>query len=159
MADSAHELRLLRRRLLGWGLACREIMPGADLGRDLELASGDGGRDLARVEGMDNLTQDLSIALTTLLGSDVFNTRLGFDGLNALVDETDPVLARERVRIGVIQVLRNDARVRRIVDVKLAGGQLELPSAGSRQLDITVTFETVAAEQATLALGKVIPNV
>jgi hypothetical protein len=108
---------------------------------------------------MDNLTQDLSIALTTLLGSDVFNTRLGFDGLNALVDETDPVLARERVRIGVIQVLRNDARVRRIVDVKLAGGQLELPSAGSRQLDITVTFETVAAEQATLALGKVIPNV
>ena len=49
----------------------------------------------------------------------MFDTGFGFDGLNALVEETNPVIARERVRVAVIQVLRRDPRVRRIVDLQL----------------------------------------
>ena len=90
--------------------------------------------------------------MTTLLDSDVFNTDFGFDGLNALATETDPILLRERVRIAVIQVLRRDPRVRRIVDVKLGDGRLEAPAAGSRELDVKVVFETVTADQSTIKL-------
>lgn len=159
MADREQERELLRQRLLGTGLACALIAPGLDLGRDLELVAGPNGRDLARVTGMDNLGQSLAIALTTRLGSDIFNTGFGFDGLNALAEETDPIIARERVRIAVIQVLRKDPRVRRIVDIKLEDGRLEPIRAGSRELNVRVVFETVAGNQATVDLGRVVPNV
>src|SRR5689334_4444568 len=112
MTDPERERELLRQRLLGRGMACSPVS-GADLGRDLTLVSGPRGVDLARVSGIDNLGQSLQIALTTLLGSDVFNTDFGFDGLNALATETDPILVRERLRISVVQVLRRDPRVRR----------------------------------------------
>jgi phage baseplate assembly protein W len=156
MIDLEREQQLLRRRLLGWGLTCEPIMPGIDLGRDLKLATGLKGVDFARVEGLDNLHQDLSIALTTLLGSDIFNIEFGFDGLNALVEETNPIMLRERVRIAVIQLLRKEPRIRRIVDVKLDDGQLESPVPGSRELNVHVVYETVSGEQARVALGKVI---
>jgi phage baseplate assembly protein W len=152
MTDPEHEREILRRRLLGEGLACTPIS-SFDVGRDLELVSGPDGLDLARVSGIDNLGQAIRIALTTLRGSDVFNTEFGFDGLNALATETDPILLRERVRIAVIQVLRRDARVRRIVDVKLGEGQLEAPAPGSRVLDVEVAFETVTGDQSTVNLG------
>src|SRR5687768_4441507 len=117
MPDQDHERQLLRDRVLGWAPACDPIDQPAgaaggplgvltgrgDLGRDLRLAAGPNGRDLARVRGLDNLAQSLAIALTTLLGSDLFNTEFGFDGLNALVEETSPLLTRERVRVAVIQ--------------------------------------------------------
>lgn len=159
MANGEREREIFRRRVLGWGLRCDEIMPGVDLGRDLVLGTGPNGRDLQRVAALDNLGQGLAIALTTLLGSDIFNTDFGFDGLNALVEETNPVMARERVRVAVIQVLRKDPRIRRIVDVKLEDGRLEAPIAGSRELDVRVVFETVSGDQATVDLGRVIPNV
>jgi hypothetical protein len=159
MIDLERERSLLRDRALGTGLACEPIAPGADLGRDLVLAYGPGGLDFARVRGMDNLTQVLSLALTTLLGSDLFNTEFGFDGLRALAEETNPILVRERVRIAVIQVLRKDRRVRRILDVKLEDGQLDAPKPGSRELNVRVAFETITGEQAGLDLGKVVPYV
>ncbi len=159
MIDLEREQQLLRRRTLGWGLACEEIFPGVHLGRDLKLTAGDEGVDFARVEGIDNLNQDLTIALTTLLGSDIFNTQFGFDGLNALAEETNPILMRERVRIAIIQLLRQDPRIRRIVDVKLADGQLQMPVPGSRELNVRVVFETIAGDQASVELGKVIPYV
>lgn len=165
------ELQALRERLLGWGLRCEPVLPGIDLGQDILLSVGPNGRDLARVAGLDNLTQDLTLALTTLLGSDVFNTAFGFDGLNALVDEVDPVLVRERVRIGVIKVLRDDPRIRRIVDVKLLDNRLEpnnpagLDGDGDeplqfdpRTLWIRVAFETVAGDQLTVDLGRLGAN-
>lgn len=165
MSIASDEERVTRERLLGWGIRCRPVLPGIDLGQDIELAAGPNGRDLARVAGMENLSQDLTLALTTLLGSDVFNTGFGFDGLNALVDEVDPVLVRERVRIGVIRVLENDPRVRRIVDVKLIDHRLEAsnPGAGGgfepididpRTLWIRVGFETIAGDRLTVDLGK-----
>jgi len=48
--------------------------------------------------------------------------------------------------------------VRRILDVKLNGGQLDRPPSGSRVLDIHVSFETVTGDAATANLGKVVPH-
>lgn len=157
--DIEDQRDLLRRTVLGEGLACEEILPGLDLGRDLKLAKGPNGLDFVRVEGMDNLAQSLAIALTTRLGDDVFNSQFGFDGVNALAEETDPILMRERIRIAIIRLLCKDRRVRRIVDVNLSGdGRLEPQPAGSRELQVRVAFETVAGEPAAVSLGKVMLN-
>lgn len=145
----------LRRRALGWSVACTEIAPGEELSCDLELVDGAAGVDLRRVEAVDALDQALRLALTTGLGSDVFNTEFGFDGLRAVGDEPDPVLARERVRVSIIGVLQREPRVRRIVDVKLADDRLGQPVPGSRVLDVRVAFETIAGDQALAELRAV----
>jgi phage baseplate assembly protein W len=158
LAQQQQQLELQRRAVLGWSLACTEILPGIDLGRDLELATADDGSvDFVLVEGIDNLGQSLTIALTTLLGSDVFNGAYGWDGLNAIVEETSPSLVRERVRVSIAQVLTRDPRVRRITDVSLTGdGGIAPPPSGSRELDVQVAFEMATMEQTTLTLGKVV---
>lgn len=158
MIDQERERELLRKRALGWGLAAEEVFPGLDLGRDISLVQGPNGLDFARVSGMDNLAQSLKIALTTCLGSDIFNTDFGFDGLNALAEETNPVMVRERVRISVIQLLRKDPRVRRIVDVKLGDDRLEASVTRDRMLDVRVVFEVVSGDQLAVDLGRVITN-
>jgi len=153
MTIREQEQELLRGRLLGRGAALPLIEPdGSDLGRDLMLApNATGGRDLAFAQGVPCLAQDLSVALTTLRGSDLFNTEFGFDGVRALAEETNPLLVRERVRVAVIRVLQADSRVRRIADVKFEDERLDRPAAGgSRTLRVRVVFETVTG--ATLAL-------
>lgn len=154
MADPELEAASRRRRALGWSLDAPLLSPGGDHGRDVALARGPDGLDLARVAGPDNLAQALGIALTTLLGSDVFNVRFGFDGLNALAEETLPVLARERVRVAVIQVLREDPRVRRVLDVSLGPGAPSAPAAGDRRLTVEVRFETVSGDDVQVRLGR-----
>ena len=149
------ERTLLRRQILGWGLACELVDGSVDIGRDLVLAVSAAGRDVALVEGMDNLTQVLKTALTTPLGGDVFNVDFGFDGLNALAEETVPVLVQERVRVAIVTLLKKDPRVRRIVDVTLEDGRSRTRAAAARELDVRVAFETASADTATLALGKV----
>jgi hypothetical protein len=145
----------LRQRVLGWGVACDLMDPAGDIGRDIRFRPGPNGLiDLTRVDTIDNLGQSLSIALTTALGSDVFNVSYGFDGINAMAEETNPVLMRERIRISIINVLRADARVRRIVDVKLEDGRLDPVSAGSRVLDVRVAFETLSGDQYTINIGQ-----
>jgi len=159
MANAALTQEQIRRRLLGWSIACEPIFPGVDLGRDLVLAGGGGTPlDLARVESIDALGQSLSLALTTALGSDVFDTTFGFDGVNALVEESDALLVRERVRISVIKVLQAEPRVRQILDVDLDGDRLTRPTGGTRTLDVTVAFETVSLDQTTINLGSVVPG-
>lgn len=157
----------LRRRALGWSLECPQIEPGADIGRDLVLRAGDAGRDLGVVEGIDNLTQALGIALTTALGDDVFNTEFGFDGLRALVEETDPRLARERAKVSAVQVLRSDPRVRRIIDLQLVDPHDPSAAASAspssavdawRTVTVTCAFEAVSGEPVTLAINGVIPH-
>jgi hypothetical protein len=155
MVDEARERELLQRRALGYGLACDPILPGVDIGRDIRLTRGPNGVDLAAVSGIDNLTQSLSVALTTLQGSDIFNVSFGFDGLNAMAEETSPVMMRERIRIGIIQLLRRDPRVRSIVDVQLEDGRLT-GSAPARILDVRVMFEVVSGERVTVKLGQVV---
>lgn len=153
------EREQLDSRVLGWAPATEEIFPGVDLGRDLRLESGPNGLDLAKVEGLTALGQALSLALTTALGSDVFNIQFGFDGLNAMAEESNPILVRERIRVAIIRVLRKEPRVRRIIDVNLAeDGRLEAPPAGSRELKVRVEFETVSGRQSSLTIGKVTPN-
>jgi phage baseplate assembly protein W len=151
MADPQQEREVLRRHVLGWSVECDRIDPGGDHGRDLVLAQGATGLDLARVEKLDALTQSLELALTTALGSDIFNTDFGFDGLRALAEETSPTMVRERVRIAVIQVLQKDPRVRRIHDVSLGDDA----APGSRELKVTVAFETASGDDAKATLGGV----
>jgi phage baseplate assembly protein W len=156
VADLELERDAVRRRLLGWSAACEPVLPGVDHGRDLVLRGGDGTPlDLARVESIDCLGQSLSIALTTALGSDVFNTGFGFDGLNAMVEETEPVLVRERVRVSVVQVLLAEPRVRQILDVNLGDERLQPPS--DRTLEVAVSFETVSLDRTRIKLGSVTP--
>jgi hypothetical protein len=152
--NQEQERKLLRRRLLGWGLACEPAEGPLDIGRDLVFVVREGGRDLALVEGMDNLSQVLTTALTTPLGGDVFNVDFGFDGLNALAEETVPVLVQERVRIAIVTLLKKDPRVRRIVDITLEDGRLANPGS-ARDLNVRVAFETASADTATLTLGRV----
>jgi hypothetical protein len=165
MADLAERDRLARRdRQLGWGLAFELTMPGLDISRDIAFAGSPGGRDLAVVRGLDNLGQSLSVALTTLRASNIFDTDFGFDGLNAIADPIAPVLARERVRIGVIKVLDRDPRVHRIVDVNLDDGRLD-PNGpvddanraalrAARMMQVQVQFETVTADRLSVRLGE-----
>ena len=151
--NPSQQTELLRTRLLGRGLRAEEITPGFDHGRDLALANGPNGRDLSFVSGMDNLGQDLKIALTTPLGGDVFNTGFGFDGLNALAEETAPVLMRERVRVAVIKLLTRDPRVRRILDVDLGSASPSAPVL-ARTLEVEVAFETATGEKLNFRLGE-----
>jgi phage baseplate assembly protein W len=138
-----------RRRLLGRGL---QLVAVGDLGRDVTLTAD--GTDLAMVDGIANLGQALSVAVLTPLGRDVFNTEFGFDGLNALVDESSPVLQRERVRVSMIQLLQKDARVARITDVRLVDDRLDAPTTGTaRQLDVRVVFEATSGDPLTLSAG------
>jgi len=140
---------LVRRRLLGRGLA---LTPVGTLGRDLVMTSD--GRDLRLVDGVNNLAQSLAVAVLTPLGRDVFNVDFGFDGLNALADESSPVLQRERVRVSIVQLLRKDPRVSRVVDVRLVDHRLEAPSTGAaRQLDVKVVFEAVSGDRMALSAG------
>jgi phage baseplate assembly protein W len=155
MVDEAGERELLQRRALGYGLACDPILPGVDIGRDIRLTRGPSGLDFAVVSGIENLTQSLSVALTTLQGSDIFNVSFGFDGLNAIAEETSPIMMRERIRIGIIQLLRRDPRVRSIVDVQLEDGRLT-GAAPARILDVRVMFEVVSGERVTVKLGQVV---
>jgi hypothetical protein len=157
MVDQDRELDLLHRRVLGYGLACEPVLPGLDIGRDIRLSRGPNGLDFAIVAGMDNLTQALSIALTTLRGSDIFNIDFGFDGLNAMAEETNPILMRERIRAGIIQLLHRDPRIRSIVDVQLEDGRLS-SATQSRVLDVRVMFEVVSGERVTVKLGQVEAN-
>jgi hypothetical protein len=158
MADADHEREVVQRRVLGFSLACPQIAPGTDLGRDLLMEQGASGLDFARVEKVEALTQSLEVALTTLLGSDIFNTGFGFDGLNALAEGSSAVMTRERVRISVIDVLRKDPRVRGILDVKLEDDRLDSPPPGTRTLDVRVAFETLSGDPVTVDLGRAVPN-
>lgn len=159
MADPERERALLRDRLLGWGLAAEPIYPGLDVTRDLTLVNGPDGTDFARVRAIDCLAQDLKVAYTTMLGGDLFNTEFGFDGLRALAEETNQTLLRERVRVSVIQVLRKDPRVRRILDVKL-DREYQDPETQDvvSRLDARVAFETISGDQAVADLASTVPN-
>jgi phage baseplate assembly protein W len=155
MSDLEQTVQAALRRALGWDLASNRVSAD-DLGRDLELEAGPGGIDLVRVEGPDNLEQQLALALTTSLGEDVLNTDYGFDGLRALAEETIPLLQRERIRIAVIRVVTRDPRVRRVVDVELGDQDRDVlvpPRAGDRVLSVRVVFETVSGGTHAVTVG------
>jgi hypothetical protein len=136
-----------RRRLLGVGL--RAGLVGIhDTARDMSLRRTPGGVDLDIVEGVDAFIQDLAVALTTLRGSDPFNARFGFLGLSPLAEQTSPAITREALRSAVAQVIAADPRVRRIVDLTAT-----TPAPGAHSLDITVSFEAISGDTATVAVS------
>lgn len=138
---------------LGRAPALAPVAPGLELGRDLVIDDGPGGLDLAMVSGAAALEQALTLALTTLEGADLFNTGFGFDGLNAMVEESDPVMVRERIRIAVVRVLQKEPRVRRVLDVKLGDDRLERVVAPGRTLNVAVAFEVATGRQVRFAFG------
>src|SRR4051812_11229243 len=142
------ELSIRQRRLLGWGWQVTPLTPNEDLGVDLVLEPTADGVRLGEVEGVRNVLQDVVIALTTRLGADVFNTQFGFDGLNAISDETDPVMQRERIRLSVISVLNREPRVSRINRVDLAYGD-----RWTRELKIEVGFTLIDGQTATTTVS------
>ena len=149
---AANSADLLRNQLLGRGLALA-VFP--DNGRDLRIVdSASGGTELAFVAGIDNLAQALAVAVTTPLGGDVFNLQFGFDGLNALAEPGSPLVVRERVRVAIVNLLRRDPRVSRVVDVRLLDARLDAPQPSpSRRLEVRVVFETVTADRLALTAG------
>lgn len=107
-----------------WNLAVAPPAAGAaaadPLAADLVLRDG----DLAVVDGTDGVLQSVRLALTTAPGTDPLDLGFGFDGLRVIAEERSPELARERLRVAVLTVLRRDPRVRRVLDVRVepAGG-------------------------------------
>lgn len=138
-----------RRALLGVGVRA-DLVSAGDTARDLVLRATGTGVDLALVDGVDTLCQDLAVGLTTLRGSDPFNLRFGFLGLNPLVEQTSPVLAREGLRSAVVEMVAADPRVRRVVDLSAPSPTGDIVS---RRLDVTVSFEAVSGDPATLNTG------
>lgn len=144
--DAGVDDDLRRRRLLGVGLRAGQV-DAHDTARDLSLRRTPDGVDLDVVAGLDAFTQDLEMSLTTLRGSDPFNARFGFLGLGPLAQQTSPAIAREALRSGVAQVVAADPRVRRITALTAAA------APGSRSLEITVSFETISGDLATVAVS------
>jgi hypothetical protein len=138
-----------RRALLGVGVRADLVGP-ADTARDLVLRDTATGVDLDLVDGVAALGQDLAVGLTTLRGSDPFNLQFGFLGLNAMVGQTSPALAREGLRSAVVEMVAADPRVRQVVDLSAP-----TPTADrlSRRLDVTVSFEAVSGDPVTLDVG------
>ena len=138
-------------RQLGWSLELEPLSPvdGAAGGLDLSFA---------QVSGADALVQSLTLALVTLLGADLFNTRFGFDGIAAIAEESDRVLRRERIRMAVLAVLKAEPRVGRIITVRFAdeaGDTAPPPSPVPlpRTAAIEALFETVGGEQRAISVG------
>lgn len=138
-----------RRALLGVGVRA-DLVSAADTARDVVLRRTATGVDLDLVEGIDALCQDLAIGLTTLRGSDPCNLGFGFPGLAPLADQTSPVLAREALRGAAVQLVAADPRVNRIVELTAAPPS---DGAASRRLDLTISFEAISGDPATLSAG------
>ena len=139
-------------RAFGKGIGLKPIDPEGDIGVDLDFAepSEDGTpRDLRMITGLDVLLQDLSVALTTGLGTDPLNMTFGSSAYQALADHSDPFLRREAVKVAVVRVLKADARVRRILEVRISD---DPAATGQRQteMSLTVIFDTILDERATI---------
>jgi phage baseplate assembly protein W len=128
--------------VLGWDIATGVVDATTSPGRDIAFVErGQGVRDFLVVDGIDNLGQALTLALTTVKGGDVFNVDYGFDGLLALVEENSPFMQRERIRVSVVQTVTRDPRVRRIIDLEVAPPP-ETSTGVERRLSVRLTIES-----------------
>ncbi|MET9894365.1 hypothetical protein ABZZ47_29925 [Streptomyces sp. NPDC006465] len=139
----------VERRWLGHGVALRPTSPDG-IGHDLVFAEGPDGRDLARVEGGENLAQDLAVALLTAPGTDPFHLRFGFDGLQVLTQGLTPPMALEMLRLSVLRTVAVDSRVAEVLDLTLT----EMPP-GSRRWQVDVVLRTVLGNVLQSTIGEV----
>lgn len=149
------------QRLLGKGLALVPIHPGQDIGLDIAFGpspsanaspGGGGLRDLVTVAGLDTLLQDLTVALSTGLGTEPLNTGFGSDAFRIIAEESDPILLRERIRVAVMRVVAADPRVARLVSVTIDDTAPLERSARRTDLAVEVVFETILGTRATMAI-------
>ncbi|MEJ8560059.1 hypothetical protein QTO30_01575 [Yoonia sp. GPGPB17] len=148
MTQTQHQ----RRRAFGRGIGLKPIDPEGDIGLDLDFSGpvAEGApRDLRMIEGIDVLLQDLSVALTTGLGTDPLNTTFGSGAFQALADQSDPFMRREAVKVAVVSVLKADPRVRRILEVQVDDDPAA-PGQRQTELNLKVMFDTILDERATL---------
>lgn len=138
------------RRLLGWGPATASVAGDMEQAQDVVFANG----DLALVEGLAALRQDLSAALTTALGADPLNPAFGFDGFAALAEEQDRVMLRERLRVSVVNLLRRDARIDRVDQVLIGAAEIEAARQGKTASPPPAEYGVVDIEVAFRLRGR-----
>lgn len=136
------------RSRLGHGLALRATSTDS-MGLDLHWRESPNGFALTLVEGVDNLAQDLIVALLTPTGTDAFDLGFGFDGLRVLTLSTPGALTEELIRLAIIRTLSADTRVAEVNDVRL------VPTGLDRRHRVEVDIRTVLDENVQLALTEV----
>ncbi len=136
------------RAVLGHGLALASVAPDS-IGVDLVWRDGPDGAALGTVEGVDNLAQDLRVALLTPTGTDPFDVGFGFDGLRVLTLDVPPGLVEELVRLAVMRTLAADSRIREVIDVRLH------PVGADRRLRVDAEVSTVLGGAVTVTMGEV----
>ena len=136
------------RAVLGHGLALIQV-PGSGSSLDLAWVEGASGRGLGLVEGVDNLAQDLAVALLTPLGSDPFDTEFGFDGLDVLTLALGQGLREQLLRVSIIRTLLADPRVVEVPEVVLE------PIGDARRQAVHAAVRTVLGADAPMTLGEV----
>jgi hypothetical protein len=139
----------LEARYFGKALRLVDVAPDS-LGVDVVFADGENGSVLATDAGTPNLAQDLKVALLTPTGSDMFNVAFGFDGLRVLTEATPPLMTQEMLRLSVLKTIALDARIRRVLDVRLAE-----TFPGSRRWKADIEVQTVIGDVLRLVLGEV----
>jgi len=129
MSDKTALSPAQERRILNWGPRIVPIFDSALQYGDIEFGETENGRDLILSEGVDNLHQQISVAIVTALGADLMNIGYGFAGYSAIAEETDPMMRREKLRFAVLSVLTADPRVKQVLRV-LIGAEIEAFRAG-----------------------------
>jgi hypothetical protein len=126
------------------------------LGRTLKLDDGDlavtvsaaGAVTLAELTGIDALSQTLTLALETQLGSDPMHAAYGLDA-TALGAQAYGVRSRkEYLKLQVVRCVAGDARVNQILELTFADD-----GRTSRAYRLTALIETRAGEQLAVAIG------
>jgi hypothetical protein len=99
--------------------------PADPYGRTLTLTDGDfaltavsgGFLDLATITGKDELVQGIQVLVGTNLGTDIFNTALGFDLINTLAAPKSFPQVQQLIRMCVVKALSQEPRIRQIMAI------------------------------------------
>lgn len=140
MSDTVDDREM--RQLLGWGPATESVAGDVEMAQDILWADG----DLVLTAGLEALRQDLAAALVTGLGSDPLNPTFGFDGFEAIAEEPDRFLLRERLRVAVVNLLKRDPRIDRVDQVLIGAAEIAAARAGQSRMVPATEFGVVDIE-------------
>ena len=157
------------------------FVPADPYGRTLTLTGGDfvlaadNGRflDLATIGGKDELVQGIQVLVGTNLGTDIFNTALGFDLANTLAAPKSFPQVQQLIRMCVVKALSQEPRIRQITAIAFVNDPAFLtlhpevtPSQqqalvkqqrASRQWSLDVQFDTRLNDQVIAGIQGVGP--
>ena len=91
--------------------------PAGRFGRGLLLDDGDlviDGKQLLEVEGIDNLTQALTLRVLTPFGSDRFNVGYGLDLTQVFREPTGVRMVKQIIKLNLVRTIGTDPRVREV---------------------------------------------